>query len=55
MTKNEINKLVQETTNELVSKNPNAFELDCSLEIEASCLVTLKVLQKLGIVDKFTD
>ncbi|WP_017416798.1 hypothetical protein [Clostridium tunisiense] len=59
MDKSTIAKIIQETTDEVLSKNSPMLEgqLDKTIElaVQLSCLTNLKILQKLGIIDTFTE
>lgn len=56
----ELNNLIDEIVNEVFEKNPHLTnELilpeHIKLTTKVSCLVNFKILQKLGILDEFTD
>lgn len=61
MNKGEYLKLVEEITEEVFNKNSKILNSDdiitnnLEVAVKLSCAVNIKLLQKLGIVENFTD
>lgn len=61
MNNKELSNLIKETTEEILSKNHALLDEseilrdEVELAVQLSCLTNIKLLQKLGVIEKTTD